>query len=140
MGTVARRRAVGFPVGAGVVILALLTVFAIELSSTQARSRSAVTDRVHEGSVLAGALIDSLVQSVAQQIPQDRLRYGGRVVSDRTMDANVQQNVYLALLDRSVPARARRQVWARPSPATCFSPWLSGKGRASGTKSPVTFE
>lgn len=61
-GTVARRRAVIFPVGAGVVILALPMVFAIELSSAQARSRSAVTDRVHEGSVLAGALIDSLVQ------------------------------------------------------------------------------
>lgn len=114
---VARRRAVGVLVGAGVVILALLTVFAIELSSTQAESRSRVTDRVHERSVLAGALIDSLFQSVAQQLPQYRLKYGGRVVSDRTMDANSQQDVYLALLNRSGRVlAASRGLTPQPGP------------------------
>ena len=53
VGEAARRRAIVALIGAGIVILALLTVFAIELASTQARSRSAVTDRVHERSVLA---------------------------------------------------------------------------------------
>jgi signal transduction histidine kinase len=46
---------------AGVMlILGLLAVFAIELSDTQARSKADVKGRVHERSLLAAALIDSL--------------------------------------------------------------------------------
>lgn len=84
---------------AGVIVLALLTVFAIELSNTQAKSKSDVESRVHERAVLAGALVDSLFQTVLQQLPLDQQRYGSRVVSARTMDANVQTNAYLAVLD-----------------------------------------
>jgi diguanylate cyclase (GGDEF)-like protein len=98
---VARQRATAGLIAAGSVILALLTVFAIELSNTQARSRSDVRARVHERSVLAAALIDSLFQTVGQQLPQDEQRFGGRVVTEATMDAYRQQNAYLALLDRS---------------------------------------
>jgi signal transduction histidine kinase/DNA-binding response OmpR family regulator len=84
---------------AGLVTLSLLTVFAIELSNTQAKSKNDVKARVNERAVLAAALIDSLFQTVLQQIPQDEASYGARVVSDRTMEARRQQNLYLALLD-----------------------------------------
>src|SRR5438105_4573872 len=84
---------------AGLIVLAMLTLFALELSNTQAKSKADVRARVHERSVLAAALIDSLFQAVAQQVPQDELRYGARVVSARTLDAAAQQNAYLALLD-----------------------------------------
>jgi signal transduction histidine kinase len=81
------------------VAFALMTVFAIELSDTQAKSKSDVKARVHERAVLAAALIDSLFQSIEQQIPQEARSYGTSKVTDRTMDANRQQNTYLALLD-----------------------------------------
>ena len=71
---------------AGLVVLALMTVFAIELSDTQAKSKQDVQSRVHERAVLAGALIESLFQSVQQQIPQDARRFGTKTVSARTID------------------------------------------------------
>jgi signal transduction histidine kinase/CheY-like chemotaxis protein len=96
---VRRRPALVALIVAGLVTLALLTVFAIELSNTQAKSKNDVKARVHERAVLAAALIDSLFQTVLQQIPQDEATYGARVVSDGTMEAKRQQNLYLALLD-----------------------------------------
>jgi signal transduction histidine kinase/DNA-binding response OmpR family regulator/HPt (histidine-containing phosphotransfer) domain-containing protein len=83
---------------AGLVVLALLAVFAIELSTTQAKSKSDVQARVHERAALAAALVDSLFQTVAQQIPQDTVRFGSRIVTSQTMNADRQQDTYLAVL------------------------------------------
>ncbi len=94
-----RREAILALMSAAFVIMALLAVFAIELSHTQAKSKRDVTARVHERAVLAAALIDSLFQSTQQQIPQDARTYGARTVSTRTMNKNLQQNSYLVLLD-----------------------------------------
>jgi signal transduction histidine kinase/CheY-like chemotaxis protein len=84
---------------AALVVLALLTLFAIELSSTQAKSKADVEGRVHERAVLAAALVDSLFQTLGQQQPQYQRTYGARVVSAATMNANRQQDTYLAVLD-----------------------------------------
>jgi len=84
---------------AGLVVLALLAVFAIELSNTQAKSRADVEGRVHERAVLAAALVDSLLQTIEQQVPQYQRTYSARVVTARQLDANRQQDTYLALLD-----------------------------------------
>jgi signal transduction histidine kinase len=81
-----------------VIVLALLTVFALELSNTQTRNRNEVTGRVHDRAVLSAALIDSLFQTVQQQIPQDAQTYGGQTVSNQLLDANAQQDIYLVLL------------------------------------------
>ncbi len=86
---------------AAVVVLALLSVFAIELSNTQAKSKQDVESRVHERGVLAAALVDGLFQTVTQQVPQDSKIYGARTVSNAVMDAHVQRNTYLALVDAS---------------------------------------
>ena len=95
-----KRREAMLAVGAAALVaLALLTVFAIELSDTQAKSKRDVTARVHERAVLAAALIDSLFQAAGQQIPQDSGKYGARVVSAGTMNAARMQSTYLALLD-----------------------------------------
>jgi signal transduction histidine kinase len=91
----------------GAVVLALLTVFAIELANTQAKSTQDVKARVHERAVLAAALIDGLFQSVGQQIPQDARIDGTATVSRRTLDRQNTQNgsqrgnAYLALLGPS---------------------------------------
>ena len=88
---------------AAVIVLALLTVFALELSNTQAKSKQDVRARVHERAVLAAALIDSLFQSVEQQVPQDARKYGARTVAARSLNAasSQNQNSYLAVLDAS---------------------------------------
>src|SRR5207302_5211771 len=96
-----KRRDVILALFAAVLLLALLSVFAIELSNTQAKSKADVEARVHERGVLAAALVDSLFQTVAQQVPQDEVRFGARVVSTETMDSYRQQNAYVALLDRA---------------------------------------
>jgi signal transduction histidine kinase len=87
--------------GAGLVVLALMTVFAIELSNTQAKSKRDVESRVHERGVLAGALIDSLFASVQQEVPLQARTYGTRTVSARTMNRNQAQgqDAYVVLLD-----------------------------------------
>ncbi len=102
-----REAVLGLFAGAAVV-LALLTVFAIELSNTQAKSKSDVKARVHERAVLAAALIDSLFQSSEQQLPQLAKQYGGNVTAAE-LNRNAQQNAYLALLDanRKVIASSR---------------------------------
>jgi signal transduction histidine kinase len=96
-----RREAVLALCAAALVVLALLTVFAIELSNTQAKSKRDVELRVHERAVLAGALIDSLFQSVSQQIPQDARRYGTATVSAQMLDRNRTGTSYQVLLDAS---------------------------------------
>lgn len=100
-GAAKRRGALALLVAAGLIILGLLTVFAIELSNTQAKSKNDVKARVHERAVLAAALIDSLFQTVLQQVPQDETTYGGRRVTASTLNASRQRNGYLAVLDGS---------------------------------------
>jgi len=94
-----RREAVLALTASALVVLALLTVFAIELSNTQAKSKQDVESRVHERGVLAAALIDSLFQSVQQAIPKDQHAYGGLTVSTRAMNRARGDNAYVALLD-----------------------------------------
>jgi signal transduction histidine kinase len=84
---------------AALVVLALLTVFAIELSNTEAKSKRDVESRVHERGVLAAALIDSLFQTVQQEVPRDERKYGTRIVSERAMNAARAGNSYTVLLD-----------------------------------------
>jgi signal transduction histidine kinase len=92
------------------VVLALLTVFAIELSNTQAKSKQDVEARVQERAVLAAALIDSLFESAQQQVPQYVRTYGTPTVKARTLDRARAQghDDYLVLLgaDGSVLAQS----------------------------------
>jgi signal transduction histidine kinase len=82
------------------VVLAVMTVFAIELSDTQAKSKNAIEVQVHQRAVLAAALISSLVQTVQQQVPQDSKTYGAATVSNETLNAQEgKQGGFLALVD-----------------------------------------
>lgn len=84
-----------------VIVLALLTVFALELSDTQTRNRNELKGQVHDRAVLTAALIDSLFQTVQQQVPQDAKTYGDATVPGQVLDANVGQDIYLVLLGPS---------------------------------------
>jgi signal transduction histidine kinase len=98
---VRRREAILSLSAAVLVLLALMAVFAIELSNTQAKSKQDVEARVHERAVLAGALIDSLFGSIQQTIPRDAKLYGTATVTARTLDQHAAQSSYLALRDSS---------------------------------------
>ncbi|MBV9311749.1 MAG: hypothetical protein JOZ73_13025 [Solirubrobacterales bacterium] len=96
-----RREAILAMIAGSLAILALLAVFGLELSNTQAKSKKDVEGRVHERAVLAAALIDSLFQTTQQQIPNDVRMYGTPTVSAQTLNHNRQRNAYLAVLDSS---------------------------------------
>jgi signal transduction histidine kinase len=83
------------------VVLALMAVFAIQLSDNQAKSKQDIEGRVHERSVLATALISSLFQSVQQQVPAEAKLYGTPTVPGKLLDRKVGHNLYLALVDPS---------------------------------------
>ena len=84
------------------LVLSLLAVFAIELADVQTKSKRDVEGRLHERSVLAAALIDSLFMSASQTAlaPDVRL-YGTPVVPGRLLQRNVGRNDYLALVNPS---------------------------------------
>jgi signal transduction histidine kinase len=95
-----REAVVGLVIGS-MIVLALMAVFAIQLSDNQAKSKQDIEGRVHERSVLATALIDSLFQSVQQQVPAEAKLYGTPTVSNKLLDQKVGRNLYMALLDSS---------------------------------------
>ncbi|HLJ03239.1 MAG TPA: EAL domain-containing protein [Solirubrobacteraceae bacterium] len=87
---------------AGLIVLALMTVFATQLANTQAKSKRDLEARVHERSVLAAALIDSLFQTVEKQEQTlYRERFAARIVGRVALNALRQRGTYLALLDSS---------------------------------------
>jgi signal transduction histidine kinase len=95
-----RREAAALVIVSALIILGLLTVFAIELSNTQARSKADVESRVHERSVLAAALIDGLFQSSASSgLVADIRRYGKAHVSDARLSAAQGQGPYVVLVN-----------------------------------------
>ncbi|HVA73833.1 MAG TPA: ATP-binding protein [Acidimicrobiales bacterium] len=91
------------------IVLALLAVFALELSDTQTRNRNEVKGQVHDRAVLAAALIDSLFQTVQQQVPTDAQTYGGQTVPNQVLDAKAGQDIYLVLLDSNGEVLASSQ-------------------------------
>ncbi len=95
-----REAVVGLVIGS-MIVLALMAVFAIQLSDNQAKSKQDIEGRVHERSVLATALIDSLFQSAQQQIPAEAKLYGTPTVSNKLLDQKVGRNLYMALVDPS---------------------------------------
>jgi signal transduction histidine kinase len=99
---VKRREAVAALIAGTTVVLAVMVVFAIQLSDNQARSTADIKSRVHERSGLAAALIDSLFQtSASSSAAQATVKYGARTVSDQVLNHAVNNSRYLVLLDSS---------------------------------------
>jgi signal transduction histidine kinase len=85
-----------------IVVLALLAVFAVQLSDNQTKSRHDIQNRVHERAVLAGALLDSLFQTSAHStIATDTKLYGMPTVSNSLLEKSRRTNAYLVLVDKS---------------------------------------
>jgi signal transduction histidine kinase len=97
-----RRDAIAVLIAGAIIVFGLLTVFAVELSNNQAKSKADIESRVHERSVLAAALIDSLFQTSATTAgPQDAKLYGAPTVSPRLLEHAKGHSLYAVLLDSS---------------------------------------
>jgi signal transduction histidine kinase len=97
-----RRDAIAVLIAGAIVVFGLLAVFAVELSNNQAKSKADIESRVHERSVLAAALIDSLFQTSATTAgPQDAKLYGAPTVSPRLLQHAKGHSLYAVLLDSS---------------------------------------
>jgi signal transduction histidine kinase len=94
-----RREAVAALIAGALIILALLAVFAVDLSNNQARSRGAVEAQAHQRAVLVAGLIDSVFGAVSRPGPQPLAEYSRPVVPNRVLERNRGSDVYLVLLD-----------------------------------------
>jgi signal transduction histidine kinase len=140
-----RRDVVAAMTAASLFLLAVLTVFAVELSDNQAKSKSDIEARVHERSVLAGALLDNLFQTSSRPTAQDARNYGTATVSNAVMNRNRAQNTYLILLSstggviaysRGFTAQARADLAASATLKLLRSgaPWAVGNVLPYGTR------
>ncbi len=117
-----RREAVAALVVGALIILALLAVFAVDLSNNQARSRSDIESQAHQNAVLVAGLIDSVFAAVNQPDPQLLAEYRMLHVRRRFLQRNRGSNEYVALLrsngqvmkaSRGLTAQARADVAPR---------------------------
>ena len=93
-----RREAVAALFAGASIVLALLAVFAVELTDNQARSRSDLEAQAHQRAVLVAGLVDSVFQATSMPNPQLLAEYRMPTVSHSTLERNRGANEYLALL------------------------------------------
>ncbi len=145
-----RRQAIAALIAGSMIVLALLTVFAMELSNTQAKSKQDIEARVHERTVLAAALIDSLFQSAVSSIPQDARTFGGPTVSRTVMNARRNKNAYTVLLNQNGAVIAHSDGFTAQAQAHLPTssalkllrsgrPWALGNVRPLGKKSVINY-
>jgi signal transduction histidine kinase len=94
-----RREAIAALVASATLILALLAVFAVDLSNNQSQSRTNIESQAHQNAVLVAGLIDSVFGAVSQPNPQLLAEYRMKHVRRRALERNRGSNEYVALLN-----------------------------------------
>src|SRR5579862_2859592 len=94
-----RREAVGALIAGTSIVLALLAVFAVDLTDNQARSRGNLERQAHQNAQLVAGLIDSLFSTASQPSPQLLAEYGMKHVRRRFVQRNRGSNEYVVLLN-----------------------------------------
>ena len=121
-----RRETVAALFAGALIVLALLVVFAIELSSSQSNSRSNLETQAHRRAVLVSNLIDTLFGAVSQPSAAALATYSTPHVSRAMMNRERGTNLYVALFDPAgrmlassdgVNAQARAELTPRRSAA-----------------------
>ncbi len=147
-----RREAVAALIAGALIILALLAVFAIDLSNNQARSRSVVEAQAHQRAVLVAGLIDSVFDAISMPSPETLSQYSHAVVSDRALERNRGSDEYVVLLgnhgrvlasSRGFSPQARAGMADGPHSAVGMieagQPWALGNVEPYGTGSVIDF-
>lgn len=145
-----RKEGIAALIAGTMIVLALMAVFAVELSDNQATSRSALESTAHQRAVLVGGLLDTVFQATSQPSAAVLAAYGTPTVSDRLLDRSRGTNQYLALLDinglvlahsAGFTAQARATI---PAPSAVAQvqhgqPWALGNVRRYGQHGVINF-
>ncbi len=134
------------------IVLAMMAVFATELSNTQANSRRALESQAHQRAVLVSNLIDTLFGAISKPSAMTVAAYGTPHVSRAVMNHNRGANLYVALFDASgrmlagssgVTAQARAELTPKNSAAlglmVAGHPWALGNILPYGQGSVINF-
>ena len=81
-----------------VVVFALLTVFAIELSDNQSASKHNLEVQAHQRAVLVSGLMDAVFGQSAHVGPHALRRYSAAHVSEQALNRSQGTNAYVVLL------------------------------------------
>jgi signal transduction histidine kinase len=147
-----RREAIATLIAGTMIVLALMAVFAIELSSTQANSRQALEKQAHQRAVLVSNLVDALFGAASRPTATTIAAYSTPHVSRAVLNRNRGQNLYVALFDASghmlaassgVTAQARAELTPQNSAALGLMvtgrPWALGNILPYGSGSVINF-
>ncbi|MGI8714276.1 MAG: sensor histidine kinase [Solirubrobacteraceae bacterium] len=132
------------------IVLALMAVFAVELSANQSQSRTALESTAHQRAVLVGGLLDTVFQATSQPSAAVLAAYGTPTVSNRLLQRNRGANMYLALLDSGGRVLAHSAGFTAQAAATIAAPsavsqiqhgrpWALGNVRPYGKLGVINF-
>ena len=93
-----RKQSIASLVIGTVILLALLAVFAVAISDNQSRSRRSLETQAHQRAQLVAGLLDTVFQTVSQPAPALLATYGAPRVTDRALERNRGNSLFLALL------------------------------------------
>jgi signal transduction histidine kinase len=94
-----RKEGLAALVAGALIVLALLAVFAVELSDNQSQSRTDIEKQAHQRAVLVSGLIDAVFAAVSHPSAGTTTAYGMSTVSNALLQRNKGSNEYIALLD-----------------------------------------
>ncbi len=93
-----RKQGLAALLAGALIVLALLAVFAVELSSNQAQSRHNLETTAHQRAQLVSGLVDTVFQATSRPAPGALAVYGRPTVSDRALQGELGNDQFLALL------------------------------------------
>ncbi len=125
-----RKQGLAALVAGAVIVLALLAVFAVELSDNQAKSRKSLETTAHQRAQLVAGLLDTVFQAISQPAPALLATYGQPTVSARVLDRNRGENYFLALLTPNGRVLAHSSGFTRQAAATITAPGAVAEVRA----------
>jgi signal transduction histidine kinase len=94
-----RKEGLAALVAGALIVLALMAVFAVELSDNQSKSRADIEKQAHQRAVLVSGLIDAVFNAVSHPNGGAMAAYAMPTVPDRLLQRNKGGNQYIALLD-----------------------------------------
>jgi signal transduction histidine kinase len=94
-----RRQGIAALVAGTLIVLALLAVFAVELSDNQAQSRRSLESQAHQRATLVSGLLDELFDQASHVGPAEQRLLGTPNVSDAVLQKLKGQSDYIVLLD-----------------------------------------
>jgi signal transduction histidine kinase len=117
-----RKQGIASLVAGTVVLLALLAVFAVEISNNQSNSRRNLETQAHQRAQLVAGLLETVFQAISQPAPALLATYGRPKVSDTAMQRNRGDSLFVALLAPDGRLLAHSSGFTAQAAATIAAP------------------